>query len=390
MTDMHQSTESDVVAGRDLQGALDDLVAAGSITAAQRSEVMAAVATRGRAGALPPAAEATVSAPTAGVATPPEAPARPAAFAINRHVLRDALIEVGAYVGASLIAASAIVLVAQNWSNLTEPAQVAVLVAASVISLAIALVAATRFGGGRQALMTASQAPRRRLVGVLFAAGALAAAGAIAVVAPEDSWWMAVAASVGLVIMVVGYRIAPSWITELAMFVASFILLQTILQPLRPDVYDYVGTETSGPPPEVEAFDRWTTLALVALGLLWAGIISPRLVSRMPVLVAGLLLAMMSSLGLVEGSSHPFGLALAAALCALGFWRYLREGLWPWLVLAIAELTWFVFNLVGGANRPALAFLIAGIVLLGSSIGGLYLRRVRGHLDERGHPHAPA
>lgn len=346
-----------------LVSGLDALVASGDLSEEQRRLILAAVQTP---------SEETELAPPRGVV---EAAGTEAEH--PHHRLRDLVIEAAAYVGAALIVASGIVLVAQNWEDLSIGARFAILLAATVVALGAALTISTRIQGGRATILTPTQAPRCRLAGVLFVAGALAAGGCVVVLLPEDSLWFPLAMLLGLAVTIVGYALAPSWITGLAMVFASFMLVQTLFTEWlnsRPyaDTYFYDDALIA----QRARDERWGMLGLVLLGTLWTAVISPRLAARLPVLAGGAVLTLMGSFALL-GTDRAFGLVAAALLAGLGFWRYLREGLWPWLVLAVAELTAFVFVLVGGANRPALAFLVAGTVLLASSAVGFWMRSHR-------------
>jgi hypothetical protein len=75
--------------------------------------------------------------------------------------------------------------------------------------------------------------------------------------------------------------------------------------------------------------------------------------------------------------SRVVGLVALGVLAAVGFWRFMAEGDWPWLAGAIASVTAFVFWAVGGDQQPALAFLVAGLVLLSSSALGWQVARRR-------------
>lgn len=372
---------------RDLQTrlakSLDALVASGELSSDQRGLILAAVqapgATIGRAPQSMAGQGPGEQVPAVAASIPAEHP---------HHRLRDLVIEAAAYVGAALIVASGIVLVAQNWENLQIGARFAILLGAAAVALGAAFTISTRIQGGRATILEPGQAPRCRLAGVLFAAAALASAGCVIVLLQNDSLWFPLAMLVGLAVTILGYALAPSWITGLAMIFASFMLVQT-------SVSEWINTR---PYADAEYYDealmaqrakdeRWGILGLVLLGTLWAAVISPRLVARVPVLIGGAFLTLVGTFALL-GTDKTFGLVAAALLAGLGFWRYLREGLWPWLVLAVVELTAFVFVLVGGANRPALAFLVAGTVLLASSAVGFWMRaRQRAHTPRVGAGH---
>jgi hypothetical protein len=175
--------------------------------------------------------------------------------------------------------------------------------------------------------------------------------------------------------------VAPSIITELGMFVAGFGIVQTALEAFRPEP---VGTSYD----EISRYDRYGQLAVVAFGMLWALAVSRRLAHRELAVFVGMAVALMSALPIIgEHASREVGFVVMALLAALGFWRFLADGLWPWLAAAIASVTALVFWAVGGADRPALAILVAGLVMLGSSaLGLLVARRRRAALTPGGAP----
>ena len=112
--------------------------------------------------------------------------------------------------------------------------------------------------------------------------------------------------------------------------------------------------------------------------MLWALVVSRRLAHRELAVFVGMAVALMSALPIIgENSSRAVGMVVMALLAALGFWRFLVDGYWPWLAAAIASVTALVFWAVGGADRPALAILVAGLVMLGSSALGMLVARRR-------------
>jgi hypothetical protein len=204
----------------------------------------------------------------------------------------------------------------------------------------------------------------------------MSAAGTTALIVGEDADYTGVAAFVvALAVMVGAHLVASSTITELAMFVASFGVVQTTIEAFRPQAvsafYD-----------EMTTYDRYTPLALVLFGGLWALVVSRHLVHRELAVLAGMVVALMGALPIIgESSTRAVGMVVMALLAGLGFWRFLVEGYWPWLAAAIASVTALVFWAVGGADRPALAILVAGLVMLGSSgLGMMAARRRRAAL----------
>ena len=321
---------------------LDTLVSRGTISSDQRAAIIAEV------GGVVPASSGPVE------RRPAPSPTR------HRRSLSEVLIEVGLYVGGALVIAAAVVLVAQNWESMSLGVQIAILGVTALVAGGAALVVAHGAGPG---------SVRRRLAGVLFVGAAMSAAGTTALLVGEDTDYTGLAAFVvALAVMVGAHLVASSTITELGMFVASFGMVQSIIEAFRPDAfYD-----------EMTTYDRYAPLAVVAFGVLWALVVSRRLAHRELAVFVGMAVALMSALPIIgEHSSREVGMVVMALLATLGFWRFLVDGYWPWLAAAIASVTALVFWAVGGADRPALAILVAGLVLLGSSALGMLVARRR-------------
>lgn len=329
-----------VTAAPGLPEVLDVLVDRGTITRAQREAILAEV-TR----------PAAATGPGRGSGPPP------------RRRLTEILIEVGLYVGSALVLAAGFVLVAQNWDAMGLGAHVAIL------SLTALATGGLGFGLGRGSLIGTS---RRRLSGVLFAVSAASGAGTVGLLMDDARYTGVVALGIALVVMVGANVVASSTITELGMFVAAYALAQSTVEALRPT--GEAQFDGSGP----SGYELGSLGVLVALGVLWALVVSHRLVHRELAVFVGMFAAFFESLTIVAAAeSETVGIATLAALAALGFWRFLVEGYWPWLASAIASLTATVFWAAGGADRPVVAILLAGLVLLGSSGLGLLASRRR-------------
>lgn len=325
-----------------LAAALDSLVTQGTISPEQRAAILVEVSGRSVAPAPPVAA--------------------PSAAARHRRSLSEVLIEAGLYVGGALVIAAAAVLVAQNWGSMSLGVQIASLGLTALVAGGIALVVSHGAAPG---------SARRRLAGVLFAGSAISAAGTVVLLVGEDATFTGPAAfGVALVVMVAAHLVASSTITELGMFVASFGLVQTTIEMFRPASDDFSY--------EMTGFDRYAPLAVVLFGVSWALVVSRRLAHKELAVFLGMAIALMSALPIIgEGSSRAVGMVTMAVLAALGFWRFLADGSWPWLAAAIVSVTALVFWAVGGADRPALAILVAGLVMLGSSALGMLVARRR-------------
>jgi hypothetical protein len=332
-----------------LEEALEALVTRGTISPDQRAAILAEMCGR----------TPTV---TGGLPAAPER-APDGTSARHRRSLSEVLIEVGLYVGGALVIAAAVVLVAQNWGSMSLGVQIASLGLTALVAGGVALVVGHGAGPG---------SVRRRLAGVLFVGAAISAGGTTALLVGEDTDFTGIAAfTVALAIMVGAHLVASSTITELGMFVASFGMVQSTIEAFRPE-------PVTGFYDEITRYDRYAPLAVVVFGVLWALVVSRRLAHRELAVFVGMAVALMSALPIIgQGSSRAVGMVVMALLAALGFWRFLVDGHWPWLAAAIASVTALVFWAVGGADRPALAILVAGLVMLGSSALGMLVARRR-------------
>jgi LPXTG-motif cell wall-anchored protein len=72
--------------------------------------------------------------------------------------------------------------------------------------------------------------------------------------------------------------------------------------------------------------------------------------------------------------------AAAVALAALGvatLLTYLKDPTWPWVTATVVASTALVFLIAGETLGPAVAFLVAGLALLGGAAVVVLLRRRR-------------
>lgn len=278
----------------------------------------------------------------------------------GRRRLGQVLIEVGLYVGSALVIAALVALVAQSWEGMTQATRLASLGAVAVLCAILGLSLAHG-----AAFATA----RRRLAGVFLVGTASASAGIVALLGQDWQYVGTASLAVGLLVVVGAQLRAASAVTEIAMFVASFALVQ------------FLVTELPSAPPGPTVVDEWGStyvepslaellqpLSFVAFGLVWGLLVSRTLVHRELAVVLGLLAAVMGGISVASpDETRVVGIAVLAGLAALGFWRYMAEAFWPWLACAIVSLTVMVFRLVGPAHRPALALLAAGLAMLASS-----------------------
>ena len=345
-----------------LDEALERLVREGTLDAAQADAVR-----RGAQGANLPTAAPVVVAPVA-VAPVPAVP--------KMAQWRERLLEAAAYLGAGLVGASLLTLVAQSWEDMTWTGRVLTLEALGLVALAAGLIVALAVGAGRHGLGDAAQAPRRRVASVLLTLGSVVIGAGVAV-ALHDSDYALVSASVVAGILLLGVQfVAPSALSELAMFGAlvAFVgsMVTQVLWPVPPAdpalengsfAEDYVA-------PAV-AQDYALPLALASTGLIWAGLVARRLTLPMVATAAGLLVTLQFMVPFAGNeSTRVAGLVTLGVGTLLGMVGYLWTRMWPWLAFTILTVTSFVFVLVQDSLGAPFAFLVAGLVLLGSAFAG--------------------
>jgi hypothetical protein len=286
----------------------------------------------------------------------------------RRRSLTEVLVEVGIYVGSALVLAAAVVMVAQSWEGFADLTRIAILAATTLLAGLAGVVVSRGAGPG---------SPRRRLAGVLLAVAAAAAGGTVGLAVGDTEFSAILALAAALAVLVAGQALAASAVTEIGLVAVSFALLSAIGAWLTPE-----GTETLDEYGEyvyeASTFEQLMPLGSVAFGLLWGLVVARWLTHRELAVALGVLIALSSALPLAaESQTRVIGLTALAAIAAIGLWRFLTGGYWPWLAGTIGAVTAFVFFAVGGAHRSALAFLVAGLVLLASSGGGLVLARRR-------------
>ncbi len=277
------------------------------------------------------------------------------------------LAEIGAYLGAGLVVAAGIVVVAQQWADMTYGVRVGVMTGVTlVLMFAAAALVATRRDRAWGDL--ANGETLRRLSGALFSMGALAGfatvmvamlSGQETVTDTELGSATILAAVLAFAILLVARWQADTPLGEMAMFAAV--------------TAGYVGVI------EITANDRtvliqWT---LMALGLAWAAVATFTRLLRHSMLL--------TSLGLVEAFfaaatisevtwSHRLALTVLI-LVSLGV--YLLRPSWPYITAGTLSAVVLTVTWVGEAVGPAVALLAAGLVLLLLAGGALLLRRRR-------------
>ncbi|CAM05964.1 hypothetical protein A8924_7159 [Saccharopolyspora erythraea NRRL 2338] len=267
--------------------------------------------------------------------------------------------EVLGYIGGALVLGGASLLVGMSWEDLTRPARVGLLVAATLALAAAGLVIA---GGPRGARAFAAQpaSPRGRIVGVLFALGACTAA--LAVGSGVDAYESLAATATGLLVALLGYAV----VRGLPLLVVA--------------VGFSVGVVVSAGEEWFSESTPLMTTALVALGAVWTALAATgALRHRQTALGAGVVIALAGSQYPLTSEQPWWGYGLTL-LIALGcFAAYLAERAAVLLVLGVVGVTVSVpeavWDWTGGALSGPLVVLLVGVVFLAAGGIGLRLRR---------------
>ncbi len=349
---------STVSASSPLDAALADLVRDGTLTRFQADAVVVAWSAHAEAPSAHAEPALTAAAPTA----PPQ-PALPA--------WRGRLLEAAVYLGAAFVLAAAGIMVGQQWDTFDRTVQIALISGLTALGLVAGLVVAVPVRPVRGAPLAPEHAIRRRSASVILTATAALASGATAVVLGDSEVTGVAAAGVALLVMALTEVVAPSVLSEMALFGAGFLLMATIPAALLP-------LPTGG------AFDEhdWETRDLISGGLLmgfgatWAWVLVRWLRHRTLGVALGLALYLIGAMTTTGLTTTPAVVAMAV-LAVATLLTYLRDPEWPWIAATVIASTALVFLIAGDTLGPAFAFLVAGLVLLGGVALAVLLQRRR-------------
>ncbi|MFK4039891.1 hypothetical protein ACI2LC_29180 [Nonomuraea wenchangensis] len=280
--------------------------------------------------------------------------------------------EVAGYVGGALLLVGAVSLAGTSWPVLSTAARVLILLSATVALLAAGLLLAglgvrLRAGERRRAWREGVERAgpgRRRTGGVALAlasaTGALAAAELSAAVTGTR---LMAAAVTGLVLAAAGYVALPGG--PCAVAAAGFAALTA----------EAVAGELSG-------YDSMAVgLTLVGTGVVWTALVRAGVIRQRRLgLGLGAAVALFGAqhgLGTGADLAWSYVTTTAVALACLVLYRWERA--WVLLVAGVAGLTLAVpeavWDWTDGAVGGSIALMIAGLVLVASSVLGLRLHR---------------
>ncbi len=355
-----------------LDRALVDLVDSGTLTQQQAHAVTSAVATYAHPTAPEPVVEPVrvpgpVPEPVPGSDAPSGAGAQggPAAGS-----WRDRLLEAAVYLGAALVLAAVAIVVGQQWGAMSRGLQIGLVTALTAVGLVAGLAVGYPVRPRWRGPLDPAVAVRRRSASVILTATAGLAAGTTAIVLDDERVGPVAATAAGLAVVLVAHVTAPSVLSELALFGTSLTLTGTAMDVFLPE---------PGPLQQDgwAARERVIALTLLALGAIWAWGVSRALRHPLLAVSGGLGLSIVAAAMLqADGTTTAAALAMLAVAGATLI-TYLRDPAWPWVTATVVAATASVFLVAGDTLGPAVAFLVAGLALLGGVAVVVLLRRRR-------------
>lgn len=282
--------------------------------------------------------------------------------------VRRRLAEVTGYVGAAFVVGAAVLFLSTTWADLGAGTQVALLLVSALVLAGAGAFLALAGAPGRDRLVTAGEV-RRRLASVLLTGAAGCAAFAVGVAVAETSaseeLTVLLASLAGLVVVLAGYRVAPSVVGQLGAAVAAFTTLPSGLGALNSDSQSIVPL----------------ALAVLALAALWMVAAERRWWREGDAArVVGCVLALVGAQMPVAGGDDAWvGYLLTAAVALAAFGGYLASRSWAHLATGVVGVTLVVpealHDLYGESLGAAGILLAAGVTLLVAALLGLRLRR---------------
>ncbi len=276
--------------------------------------------------------------------------------ALEDTAVRPRVTEVAAYVGGGLVLGGAALVLGVSWDDLSRPAKVGVLGAATAALLLAAVVVA----GGVSAVRTVAHR-RRRVVSALLSLAAVTAA--FTAGTATSSHGFAATATTGLVVAVAAYVLVTTALGYLTLAAAAVLAVVAWVGELAP---------ASALPGGAALF----ALGLAGMALSLVDVLRPKQLA----LAVGAATALFGAQQPLAGD-EPVAYALTACLAVACFVTYFGVHSTVLLVAGVVATTVVVpevvWDLTDGAVGGGVLLLVAGAVLLATSLGGMWLRRTR-------------
>jgi hypothetical protein len=142
--------------------------------------------------------------------------------------------EAAAYAGAVLVAASGVLLVVQQWNDLTRLGRVAVLAVITLLLGAAGLLLVTARPRGRTALLDPRRSVRRRAAATVLTAAAVTAAGTGLLLVPDHA--LLTAGLIAVAVILPSTAAAPSAVSETAALGAVLLLIAGVFEEADPSL----------------------------------------------------------------------------------------------------------------------------------------------------------
>ncbi|MCW2761303.1 MAG: hypothetical protein JWR85_1504 [Marmoricola sp.] len=279
------------------------------------------------------------------------------------------VVEVVAYLGGALVLAAGALFLGEQWDDLGFAGRVTLLAVVALV-LVVSGGVASRVPDGGPSLRDQLHDSRRRLAGALLTGAALTVAFLVGHVLDEmmdtrsyDVYWpVAAGAAAGVLVAVIGYRVAPTALGQLAMMAGIVTVVMNTIEAVDRYEGDAIG------------------VALFAVGALWVGLTELRWFRELNVARAvGVSTALVGAqVPVIDGTHSWLGYTLTVLVAAVGIAIYLRTVAWPYLAGAVLAVTIVVPEVVWDWTEDSLgaigAVLVAGVTLLVASFAGYRLR----------------
>lgn len=353
-----------------LNRVLDGLVAEGVLTRQQADQVRLRVAET-----MPAAASAGLPArPVSSAAGPTEAGQEP--YRAGHDPLRRRLLEAAVYVGIAFVVTAIAVVIARSWSSITHSGQIVLTTALTLLALGAGTALARPIR--RDTVRAGLGGMRHRSASALLTAGAVLGAGDAALIVDHRDWSAFAAGLTVVLLMVLAHLLAPSLLTEVALFAAAWFCSTTVADRVLPQLATDFDDD--------QIWRRQALFALfpLAVGAFWAWFMSRRLRHRLVAISLGLLVMVVFALSMDIPRRLP-GSPVLALVAVAALVTYLRTSEWPWVIGAVAAAAIWLLQQAGDTLGPAIVFLLIGLLLLaGVAVISVVERRRR----RRGHAEA--
>ncbi len=285
--------------------------------------------------------------------------------------LRRRMAEIAGYVGGAFVVGAAALFFGTTWDQLAIGEQSAILIGIAVL-LAGAAVGLVMGAGSPAALRAPEESIRLRLTSVLLTGAAASAAFGVGVLVGDaianEGLSVMMTALLAFVLMIGGYRIAPTTAGQVGAAIAAFLAIPSGLSALESE-------SSSSVPLGLLVLALGAAWIVAAERGLWDEVLSARAI--------GTALALIGAQIPIFDTNAWVGYVATAAVGAVAFWLYVGTRAWPYLAAGVVALTLAVPQALndwaGGSLGAAGILLATGVTLLVAALLGLRLHHEGRH-----------